>query len=1340
LFGRRFGSGHSSGFSTTWLSFLFCTGLVLFFIPFARPVCAFSPDVRIVSQSSSHITFVYNPQIKTEKVRLPDGRTFIRCNLFMGSVYSRGGEPEIPVRTLVVGVPPQGPVRVQVSAEVAEELSPVQLLPVPVWDTEQSPPVAVYKNRYNLPDENSFFPQKLYEAEEPAWFEDQRIVRIHLFPVQYRETGAVLRIWKTFSVTVHFQGKEAGSVGGGSSVQRKRDPALERLLLNARQAAGWRQHGSRPLQKQKAYWGSGPYYKLTITEEGIYRITGKFLKEQGISIGDIDPGTLKILNNGSRSLPRRLDAPRPDSLIENAILVADGGDGKFDPEDYILFYARSVNNWQYDARNARFSHYINPYTHEAVYWLTFNDGKPGKRMEKLQNLPEPTLTLDTFRDRRFIEDELNNLHHSGIVWFGPEFLQSGEKEYLLDFLAPLDPATVRLRAQFYSPSSQAMHQFSVQLEGQDVLNHSFYGTRLSQAEVTTQLSLPVGSQRLKILYSGTSATSVGYLDWIEVEVESRLQLGERPLIFFAPLLDGVVQFSVANATSEKNYFVFDATDFSNVKQIADVTLEGSTLRFSAQLEENRPHRFVVVREDQIRDVTNIVEDEKSDLRSVDHGADFLIITHNSFWGPAMELKNLRESHDGLATTVVDVQDVFDEFSAGMYDPVAIRDFLKYVYFNWKKRPEFVLLFGDGDFDYKNILSKNDSNWIPPFETEELGEIDNRTMDDWYTYVSGNDAIPDYCIGRIPVQTTEQAEYVVTKLAEYCTDGTPGPWKNLITIVADDEKVTGGKGNEVIHTTDAEDLAERYVPRRFDLRKIYLVEYPAVVDASASGIRKPQASEDLIRQINQGTLMLNFIGHGNPRLWTHERILVDSRDAGKINNEGRYAFWVAATCDFGRYDDPTYESFAEVLLRMDRRGAIGVLTSARLVFASSNAYFNKQFYRYLFGDPRHPLRVAQAMRLAKITSYNTKNDEKFHILGDPTLYLEVPELDVRVTRIDPDSLMALSKVTIEGEIADASGQPLPASGEVFVRVFDSRRPTTYETAAGTKIHYILPGNPLFRGVASVEAGRFSLQFIVPKDISYRGRLGRISLYFRSGDQEGAGYRDSLIVDGTVESFSDSRGPEILFLSHGQELAGYAVLRPNDELTVVLEDDRSGINITGDVGHKIIAIPNGNALRQKDLTDLFQYDKNSYLRGKLQFPLGLFSEFQEESAVGQRHSLTIKAWDNANNSSKRTLEFELVAAEALVIRNLLNYPNPFTDGTTFTFYLSDEAEVRIRIFTTAGRLVAELPPQAGVFGFNAVPWDGLDQDGDPLANGVYLYKITARQGEQVVEKIGKLIKMR
>ncbi len=311
-----------------------------------------------------------------------------------------------------------------------------------------------------------------------------------------------------------------------------------------------------------------------------------------------------------------------------------------------------------------------------------------------------------------------------------------------------------------------------------------------------------------------------------------------------------------------------------------------------------------------------------------------------------------------------------------------------------------------------------------------------------------------------------------------------------------------------------------------------------------------------------------------------------------------------------------------------------------------------------------------------------------------------------------------------------------SGKILVRVLDSPKTKEYLTIEqGDRIVYEEPGNNIFRGKATIQDGKFYVQFIVPKDISYDGTRGRVSVYFWNDEYEGAGLRGNLIVGGTATDLVDHVGPQMTLHFGDPGFAPGDYITTSPVLHVDVTDSVSGINTAGDIGHQIMMILDDDNNDIKDITDFFEYNEGSYVSGTAKYPIINLPEGP--------HTIKVKAWDNSNNSSSIESNFVAVADDELRIRDVLNYPNPMTENTQFTFELSQDANVEIKIYSVAGRLLRKFEPIQGEIGFNIFPerWDGTDQDGDKLANGVYLYKIKAgsqANGKSVkAEKIGKLI---
>lgn len=1293
--------------------------LVLILIVVLSSVHVFANPLTIEEVDLSSVIITLDPQewIVTEK-RVADDR-FVDISFAGGEILTNPGEPRIPGCSVLIGIPEGDDPEVQIISIVTGRTISGKVIPTPTY----LPDIAF------IPDPDLYskvqrHPADIVMNKRIGYICDQRVMLMQLFPAYYLPKDENIVLYNRIVIRVNFQGTRGYVIDQFKEAIDESEQFYQGSLANYHQAKYFREIRSvRELQKPRAGMAM-EFYKLFIKSEGIYKVTGKMLADNGIDISSIDLTRLRIYNNGGRELSRSVTTDRPDSLILNAFYVEDGGDGRFDVADYLLFYGVGVNGWDYDPQSGTYSHYINHYGHENIYWLSWSAGESGKRMSRvISNLNTLVPTMTTFRDHVYLEDEFYNPINSGIDWYGKMFgrvansiVDDKKFSFNLPGAVAHDTANVKIRVVSASAGDQRFEFYMNEnyLGQSSFYSYSFKYMNLIPYSFTTYRThiLKDGLNELKIRYYATNSYSKAYLDWIEIDFERQLKAVDNRLLFYSPAILGSYTYEL-QGFSDRNVYIFDITHLADVRIIENYQLINDRIVFTDDVSADTPRRYFVTTSDNFMSPLRIVKDIPSNLRSLTNGADFIIITHNDFYDQALPLKSLRENCDNLKTEVVNISDVYDEFSWGLFDPVAIRDFVKCAYDSWTPRPRYVLLFGSGDFDYRNIIDPGDHNFIPPFETTELYEGDSRVRDDFYACVRGEDDFIDLAIGRLPVRNPDQADHVVRKIIDYTNNPLTGDWRNRITFVADDVHGESNFGFEREHTDQAEFLAENQIPPGFEVQKIYLLEYPAVYTASITGVRKPAAQEDIIRSINQGTLIINYIGHGRYDLWAHEVVLEMSTDLQRIACGRRQAFWVAGTCYFGRFDNPYYESMSEELMLLKENGAIAVFAAARLVGSGPNADLNKILYSKLLPSAHFKIRLGDAVTQAKNARGNLENDQKILLFGDPTMYLGNPQYDAKILDIEPDSIRALTKMKIRGEIQRDGMRWDDYSGTVLLEAFDSRKYRTYSLEDKNVINYWLPGNAIFRGKGSVVQGEFEVEFIVPKDITYGSKTGRVNVYFFDDeDKDGSGFQDNLAIGGTNTDLFDTIGPEIRLRCNGSDLQDSGFTPPDPILHIELEDSLSGVNIAGDIGHTISLTLDG---KKEDVTSLFEYYNDSYVTGNIEIPIGPLEE--------GLHQLTVKAWDNSNNSSELSIQFNVVSNDRLVLRDVLNYPNPFQNATDFTFWVNQACAVEIKIYTVAGRLIKRIEQPYVDIGFNYIRWDGRDEDGDELANGVYLYKIKA-----------------
>ncbi len=1323
----------------------------------------FSQDARdfsIISQGQDEIVIEYNPRLlKIDSLKYGD--ELLLSFLFLNTTYdAKVGEPQIPLRIFPVVLKSIEGNFVEVIDFSFTEYENVKIKPFPQMvrekeeigrDTISYVKIFVFGDGYK---QYGFVPEKIVELGEPGVARNYIVSAVKVYPMQYNPIEGRVRIYTRIRFLLRY-----GQSQISFSAPDKFDLKLAYSFINYETAKNWRigklDFGFKKIETSQL--ASGDWYKIPVKEEGIYRITYADLRNAGINPDNIDPRTIKIFNNGGLQLPEDVRERRPVGLIENAIYVHGEGDGRFDQGDYIIFYGRGTSGWNYEPATKKFTHYINDYTDENYYFLTFG-GAFGKRMAvvqgpRVENPFRPEYTFGFY----FRDEQRINLTESGRDWFmasvearvGFNMVSYVTK---LDELVPGKPIIYRIQVASRSGGPNwfvvkegdhelgAINLGTVSLGGWASLI-DFYAVKSEPKEFIYNGEIRDSRSNLKFYFNWAGEAVAGYVDWFEIIYPRSFKAVNDFISFYSYDTSAVVEYKI-HGFSSNDIKVFDVSDFQDVKMVSGNINAGE---FVFQISQNRGEvrHFIGVGSNGYKGISRIEKVKNTNLRGEVEGADWVIITHTDFITQAKKLADYRARKDSLKTMVVDVMDIYNEFSCGMLDPVAIRDFLKFAFDTWNRKPFYVLLFGDGDYDYRNV-EVSDKNWVPPYESKDgLQQILTYTSDDFFVFLTP-DVYIDMTIGRLPVRTQEEAETVVRKIIEYENSQDFGAWRNIVLFVADDGLTSGDDTDGQIHTIQSETLSNYYTPEFVDKRKLYLVAYPTVY--TSVGRRKPEASKALVDYINRGCAIVNWIGHGNPSVWAHERVFEIGYTIQNLKNGGRLPFVVAATCDFGRFDNPKSQSSTEVLLTLKDGGAIGVLSSARLVYSSDNAAFNYKFFEELFKctDEYKISRLGEAMFRVKQV-YASLNDRKFILFADPATRLIMPRYSATIERInDTDNsqivnLKALGKVNFSGMAQKNNGEFLNIPGEVEFMLFDAQKNLTYLDEKGWTFNFIDQGNLLFKGLYSLNSGNFSGEFMLPKDISFSNSRAKAIVYFHGDGVDGVGYTRNIVINGIDSSFaSDLKGPEIeIFLNNRNFKSGDVVTA--EPVLIVDIFDESGVNISASsIGHRVEAFIDDSPLGI-DLLEYYKAKLDDYRGGEIVYKMPKMSP--------GRHRVKVKAWDIFNNSSMSEVEFKVIESSKISIYNVFNYPNPFSDKTYFTFQKvatedNSPIDVEIKIYTLSGKLINKIERFGLTGNFIAIEWDGRDMDGDEIANGVYIYKVVVKtfDGSRKAEALGRLVVMR
>ena len=935
------------------------------------------------------------------------------------------------------------------------------------------------------------------------------------------------------------------------------------------------------------------------------------------------------------------------------------------------------------------------------------------------------------------------------------------------------------------------------------------GLIVPSGSVVRQVALasPGTELRVGMVYNSGDASASAYLDYVEINAERLIKYNGAPLAFRSPTTvvpTGFNRYVVNSAPA--GAVVWDVTNPRHPKpRLLDATASSfvapaDTVREFVAFLPTGP--FSTPRNFSTAKLPN------QDLHALNLNTnallDVLIVTHPAFYGQAVRLANYRTSHDNLKVAVVTTSQVYNEFASGGQDVTAIRDLMKQLYDRAPAGKQLqLLLFGDASFDYKSDPSndkafepawfkndrapfKNDpnfdavnQNYVPTYESREsllpfpteAGAFGQATyasddyfvlLDDnegeWNEQTPGNELL-DAGVGRLPARMGKgeknnetQARQVVDKIIGYDATAAYGKWRNRITLVADD-----GNGNifidKNIGSDKIADIVQSTAPA-YNVHKVYLDLYQQL--SVSAGQRSPEASRAIDQSVEQGSLIVHYLGHGGPKGWTDEQILTNASVLA-LRNPNNLTFFVTGTCDFSAYDNPDFDSAGEqVLTDNTTGGAVGLFTTARVVEAGSNS----QLMQYYFPRVLQPLSNGQMPSIGTVVM-KTKNDfpggginnRSYALLADPSMTLAYPKQTVGLdsvnrrdstrTWVPANALQALARIRLKGHVANNGTLNSTFTGRAQVTIYD--KPASVMTLGNepvdTPIPILVQESVVYGGQANVVNGQFSLEFVVPKDINYQTGFGKISLYASDATHaiDANGYQNKL-VGGAARNFPvDNTPPDIKLFMDNESFAFGGFTGQTTTLLAQLRDS-SGINTTGaGIGHDITAVLDRDPSKVLVLNE-------SYVSNVGDFRAGRVNNLFKELANGP-HSLTLKAWDTYNNSAEKEIQFVVAQNEKLALEHVLNYPNPFASTTTFLFDHNqaggepDNLDVQVQIFTIAGHLVRTL--NAVVSSMEAhqhsITWNGRDEYDDQLARGVYVYRLSVRSAHNgtVASKYEKLV---
>jgi hypothetical protein len=1102
-----------------------------------------------------------------------------------------------------------------------------------------------------------------------------------------------------------------------------------------------------PDYAEQSVLSTGDWYKIGVQQSGVYKIDYGQLQDMGIDPASVDPQKIGLFGNGNGMLPESNSVSRIDDLAENAIYVHGESDGVFDEGDYLLFYGQSPVKVAFNPLTNRLDHKVNFYTDTTFYFLTVELENQGKRIEEM---PQASGPVDHEVSRhlayQYHENDWHNLLASGREWYGEEFSTlSPSFDVGFDFPGLLADMPVHIQTHFVGRSVTEDMYFDLEVNAEQVIDMTQLRRVTSNESLHARESIRMAQfnasepqLNVRANFYANDNGSRAWLNYIRINAWCQLHFSGGQFAFSNPEL--IATESISRFTIGGNGQGARLWDITNPLQILNQQYSANAegISFVANTAQVM-RKYILFDDSQFLQIASARKIPNQNLHAI-HDAEYLIVTDPRFTESANELAEFHTEHQGLDVRVVNVKEIYNEFGGGAPDITAVRDFVRMVYLRSNQNLKYLLLFGDASYDYKDRVHSN-TNCVPTYQAQEsLRETASWVTDDYFGLMGYNEGYLmagtlDVGIGRFPVNTTAEAELLVSKVKHYMTpsEAVAADWRNVIAFVGDDE-------DNNLHLDQAEALSRIVDTARniLNINKIYFDAYPR--QAVAGGFRYPDANKAFVDRINEGALLINYTGHGGVNGLADERVLTIP-DVTGLDNMDNMPFFITATCEFSRYDNPEFVSAGERLVLNPNGGGIALMTTTRLAFAHSNFFLNRKIYAALFNSEKAEInRLGDAIRISK--SPSNASVYNFVLLGDPALRPASPERRVETTSFNNvdvsvrhDTIKAMMVVDVRGKVTHTSGMiDQDFNGYVYPKVFDKKSiyRTLGNSSSSQPTNFSYHDRLIFSGKVTVKDGLFSFSFPVPRDIAYQYGEGRISYYAvdTTSFADAAGQFNGLTIGGFADDVVlDQTGPDIDLYLNRPEFESGDLIR-NEVVVYARIADPQGVNHLGvGIGRDMMGYLNNNTALAYNLNNKFVPDVDNYTSGSLELKLPWLENGE--------HSFKLKAWDLHNNSSEYEVFFVIDDQAELVLSKLHNKPNPFSDRTTFVFEhnkVGGTVDLKLDIFRMDGQWVTSLESKnlLMINQYVSLDWDGRDANGQLLPSGLYVYRfqLTDETGKQIV----------
>ncbi|MBN1996750.1 T9SS type A sorting domain-containing protein, partial [candidate division KSB1 bacterium] len=1197
------------------------------------------------------------------------------------------GHPALPFKSVLIASPPNSEITCSIIDAEKSELDKIKIQPVPTpvfYSNQPGDITRQLKSFEAITDEeiykkNEFYPADICRVEKGGFFRNVYVNSLAVYPIRFNPVSGKIIFHHRVVVEITFHNRNALGKSAGSQDHEVFRELLQKNVINYSQAGMW---NAPRLEKQIPQGGTfftGDRFKIEIDREGLYYLSKSDLENAGLNLTGVDPRYIKIFHR-SNELP---------------IYVHGETDGFFHDTDYIEFYATGIKS---------------RYTLLNVYWLLV-DNSPGKRVSTRNGYPAGTTVIVTSTKEKYHFER--DKHYETSIPGGPEqdhffwdyIIAPKTLNFTLplDFVSPTASSAPLVRYAYQGFSSTAVepdHRTVVILNGETLADNKWDGqiSYVNQATCAQNL-LKTGDNTLAIRMPGDTGSNVDiiWINWFEIEYWRDL-VAKNNFITFSPYGAGSRQFSIRGFTSS-DIIVYDVTDTLNPNRIENIKTDNDGAGYKTVFQDNLSgsRKYLAVAASGQQKPVTFSKVAGDNLNSPSNQADYIIITPENFISYLEPLVQYRQKQ-GLTVKIVTIDKIFNEFNHGIKEPEAIRQFLHYVYHYWYQPapPAFVLLVGDASYDSRGVLGFGNYDYVPTHLFETGTYHTETSSDNWFACVNGDDDIPDMMVGRIPARNGNQVDQFVQKITNYEKTTLGDGWVKNVLFIADN----ADEGGNFESTSD---LISENVVAPFNVQKVYLRDA-----GSANAARSA-----IINQFNNGCLIANYLGHGSLDNWASETMFGKS-DIKSLNNNLRYPIVVTLSClnGFFHHAENAY-CLAEEFVLNSQRGSIASYSPSGFGYASADKILADGLYTSIFKHQNSNLgSVILESKLTLIAAGQVFKDHVkfFNLFGDPATQLPIQNVSI------PQSAYFFGKLLLHGEKAPAGTKMsawinnIKCSKDYLIKnpgEFGLLQVWADNPATGIKEGGVNNDKVGFQ----VIYGENDTSFAVPSVIWKTATTRHIDLNVIH-EPDTPVRVESLVLDIWI---NDKKIDDELL--DGDTIAGNPVIR------VKIKSDRTSNILPEHITVRMdnIQVSRDNLLFLQETDNQFSsatvvYESRQLCDGHHQ----LYAEIQMD---GTQYHKTF----NFNSSSRLCLD------------KVFNYPNPMQEATKFTYYLKNDksALVSIKIFSLAGRLLRVIEYAPGEVGFNTVFWDGTDADGDRMANGVYFYKIIAKDDQEQTEYLEKLV---